>query len=95
VKLQIALVQMEIIEGDKNTNLTRVLKILKELRNSEKNVDIVIFPELFTTGFALEHVERDAEPIPGSTIQKINEIQYQYFLIPTSSLLFSVASIFF
>ncbi|MBD3216311.1 MAG: carbon-nitrogen family hydrolase [Candidatus Lokiarchaeota archaeon] len=81
MELQIALVQMEIIEGEKNINLTHVLNILKELRNSEKNIDIVVFPELFTTGFSLEHVERDAEPILGNTIQKIIEISKGQFMV--------------
>ena len=49
--LKIAIVQMEILDGDKETNLDNALNSLTFLSRSKDKADIVVFPELFTTGY--------------------------------------------
>jgi len=81
LKLKIAIVQMEIEDGNKEINLFEALKILKALKKGKKIPDIVCFPELFTSGYDLRNVNELAESIPGSTIEKISEISKDNFIV--------------
>jgi len=81
LKLNIAIVQMEIEDGNKDSNLYRSLKFLETLKNAKKKSDIVCFPELFTSGYDLRNVEKLAETIPGPTTEKISEISKGNFIV--------------
>ncbi|MFQ5871324.1 MAG: carbon-nitrogen hydrolase family protein [Candidatus Geothermarchaeales archaeon] len=69
-KLIVSAVQMECLVKDKERNLAKALGFLEEFRN-KVDVDIVCFPELFTTGYNLDMIGNDfhdlAETIPGKT----------------------------
>jgi len=81
-KLFIALVQMNCKLGDKQENMRKALKRLEEVGGK---VDIVCFPEFFTTGYNLDLIGDKfyhlAEPIPGETTDKIGKIARDYNLI--------------
>ncbi|MHA1490400.1 MAG: nitrilase-related carbon-nitrogen hydrolase [Promethearchaeota archaeon] len=81
MKLNIAIIQMQIWDGDKEKNLDNALKILESLTESNNPPDIVCLPELFTTGFDLRKVESYAEEIPGKTIEKILKISQNKFIV--------------
>jgi predicted amidohydrolase len=81
MKLNIALVQIEITEGDKIRNLENALNILKELAEKPDIPDIVCFPELFTTGYDLENSKQHAEIIPGNTMSEIVKISQNKFIV--------------
>ena len=72
---------MEIGEGDKEKNLNNALKTLSSLSKLEKPPDIVCFPELFSTGYDLKNVERQAEQIPGKTTLDISRISKNNFIV--------------
>lgn len=71
--LRIGLVQMDAVMGDVGANLERALEYVREAR--EKEVDLLCFPELFSTGYnpALlgERYYSLAEPVSGPTIQRL------------------------
>lgn len=71
--LRLGLVQMDAVLGDVNANLERALGYVQEA--AEKRVDILCFPELFSTGYnpALlgERYYSLAEPVTGPTIQQL------------------------
>jgi predicted amidohydrolase len=71
--LRLGLVQMDAILGDVKANLERALGYVQEAR--EKEVDILCFPELFSTGYnpALlgDRYYALAEPVSGPTIQRL------------------------
>lgn len=71
MKLRIALVQMEIKDGDKKYNLDNALDYLDILKNSKNKPEIVCFPELFSTGYDLKNVKTLAELINGHTLTTI------------------------
>ena len=81
MKLNIAIVQICIWDGEKERNLSNVLDILNSLSKLENLPDIVCFPELFTTGFDLANVKKYAESIPGDTIKKISKISRNKFIV--------------
>jgi len=81
MELTIALVQMEIVDGEKESNLRHGLNILKELTKTHEIPDIVCLPELFTTGYDLKNVKEYGENIPGETIEKISIISQNKFVV--------------
>ena len=81
MNLKVALVQMEIWDGEKEKNLMNALSILNSLLKSENCPDIVCFPELFTTGYDLSNVKKYAETIPGKTIEELTKISKGKFIV--------------
>lgn len=80
MNLKIAIVQMEIIDGNKESNINNALNALTRLAQSKDRPDIVVFPELFTTGYDLMNVQDHAEAIPGETIESISRISMGKFI---------------
>jgi predicted amidohydrolase len=71
-KIKLALAQMSCKQGDKESNLARMKKVLEEAK--AKAADLVIFPELCATGY----VNRDqfyelAETIPGPSTEVMEQ----------------------
>ncbi len=83
--LKVCLVQMEISEGEKDTNLSNVLSHLRLIAKREPLPDIVCLPELFTTGYDLKNAITFAEKIEhdhiGETLTKIREISENNFIL--------------
>ncbi len=70
--LTIALAQLKGTLFEKSSNLNRILSTIEECRH--KNVDYILFPELFLTGhFIQERLKELAEPLDGESIQRIQE----------------------
>lgn len=67
--LKTALVQTKIAWGNKKYNLDTAEQITKET-----DADLIIFPEMFTTGFMTEETENYAEPMDGETIGRLREL---------------------
>lgn len=65
--LRISLLQTDIIWENKEANLFHLYNNLKQLKGT---TDIVVLPEMFTTGFSMNSHEL-AEPVDGNTIQTL------------------------
>ncbi len=63
--LQVALIQSNIIWEDKQANITHLNQLLSPLAT---NVDLLILPEMFSTGFTM-NTEHLAENMEGSTME--------------------------
>lgn len=78
-KVKIALAQMDCVLKDKNRNLIHSMEILEKLKGK---VDMVCFPEFFTTGYNLKMIGADfydiAETIPGETTEQISKKAKKY-----------------
>jgi omega-amidase len=77
--LKIAIVQMEIDDGQKKENVDRALRYLEESKSLKP--DIVCLPELFSTGYDLINSKLLAEPISGETMTKLLEFSEGNFAI--------------
>lgn len=77
----VGVVQMECALKEKERNLARALGFLDRFGN-EVEVDIVCFPELFTTGYNLDLIGKEmhdlAETIPGRTTQRMGQKAREY-----------------
>jgi len=78
-KVKIALVQMDCVLKDKNRNLIHSMEMLEKVKGK---VDIVCFPEFFTTGYNLKMIGTDfydiAETIPGETTEQMSKKAKQF-----------------
>jgi predicted amidohydrolase len=74
-KIKLALVQFDSKIKDVEYNLKKGLKFVKEA--GEKKADIIVFPELFTTGYNVDIIKSDyfdlAETINGNTINTLKK----------------------
>ena len=86
MKIIVGLVQMEIFDGNKSKNTENTINSLKKLAYQPEIPDIVLLPELFTTGYDLRNVAEYAESIPGETTKRIAEISKGRFIVVGSIL---------
>jgi predicted amidohydrolase len=59
--VEIALVQMEVVAGDLGRNISRAQEFISTI--GKDGADLVIFPELWTSGYDLEHANELSAPI--------------------------------
>ncbi len=85
-ELNVALYQMEISSAKKEENLQRVKNSIA--RNYHSELDLVVLPELFSTGFAYSHFSDLAEEIDSSsTLKFLEKICEEYNINIASSIL--------
>ncbi|MDI6786709.1 MAG: carbon-nitrogen family hydrolase [bacterium] len=71
IALNIALVQMDVKIGKKEENIKKAEKLLKKCEDFK--LDIICFPELFTTGYDLENISNLAESSSALSLKFITE----------------------
>jgi len=69
--VKIALLQMEVLEKNKAANVEHGLELLKK---AAPDHDVLVLPEIWTTGYSLGHLNREAEELDGPVIKAIQEI---------------------
>lgn len=76
-KLKIAIVSLDIAWADRDENLSKVKEALKLL---PYDTDIVVLPELFSTGFVVDTatISNIAETNNGNTVKTLCELAYQH-----------------
>lgn len=79
--MRISLVQTDIAWADKAGNLQKTEKALQFLHQS---TDLVVLPEMFTTGFCTDQLDL-AETMEGKTVQKLKSWAKHYKIAITGS----------
>ena len=81
--MKIALIQMEIKEKNCVGNTEHGLQLLEE---AAKQSDLVILPEIWTTGYSLGHLKEESVTLDGPLVQKICNIarKHNCSLLPGS-----------
>ena len=62
-------VQLNPIMSNKGTNLERIEKCIRE--NLDKNLDLIVFPEFFSTGINHKSFQEDSEDENGGNTIKV------------------------
>ena len=72
-KINISLIQMEILIGNKYVNISKIKSLVAKsiTRKSKENTHIVCLPELCTTGFDLINYKQLAENVPGGRTTRL------------------------
>ncbi|MFX1509044.1 MAG: carbon-nitrogen family hydrolase [Promethearchaeota archaeon] len=83
---RVACAQMNVALGDKKTNLETAVQMVKEAATRE--VDLIVLPELFTTGYCLDKAEELAESAKGHTIELLRDLagRFRIFIVAGSIL---------
>ncbi|MBM7563484.1 carbon-nitrogen family hydrolase [Paenibacillus sacheonensis] len=61
-KLRVAVVQMHVDAGNPDANFERLERKLAEAVSGEEKPELVMLPEMWNTGYALERIEEIADP---------------------------------
>lgn len=77
-KLRLALLQMNIEAGFPDQNLAKLKSLLEEAVQGEEKPDVVMFPEMWNTGYALTEIEQLADPNGEATIAFLSEFSKQH-----------------
>ncbi|MCG0276034.1 MAG: carbon-nitrogen family hydrolase [Thermosediminibacteraceae bacterium] len=72
--LKISLLQMDISHGDPEENRKRAERLLNEALKVKVKPDIVILPEMWNTGYALESLSKIADRDGSPTIEWLKEV---------------------
>lgn len=78
MSLSVVLLQMDIAFGKPEENRARVEKLLHEA--IQKNPDVVVLPELWTTGYDLERLDEIAEGEQRETEKFLSNLAKQYHI---------------
>jgi len=85
MKLSVSLAQMDIALGRPGKNLDRVRAMTAEARR--RGSEVVIFPELWSTGYDLDRVEEHATPVDEGVFAETAEIAKEHSIHIVGSLL--------
>ena len=69
--MKLALLQMEVLEKNKAGNVEKACNLLKQ---AAPQADIAVLPEIWTTGYSLGHLSKEAEYLNGPVIEEIRNI---------------------
>ncbi len=75
--MKIALAQVRPIQASPNKNIEKIANVLNNIRKND--VDLVVFPELFLTGYWVKDMlYRLAEPLSSEHIKKLSKLCSEY-----------------
>jgi len=67
--MKVACIQMDVLHCKKQENLEKALYMA--LKAVEKGAELIVFPEVFSTGFCYENLSHLAESLPSPTLENI------------------------
>ena len=86
MEFRVACAQMDIALGDKEVNFETAVQMVKEA--ASRKVDVLVLPELFTTGYCLEKANELGESPNGHSIELLRDLagRFRIFLVAGSIL---------
>ncbi|MFX1563334.1 MAG: carbon-nitrogen family hydrolase [Promethearchaeota archaeon] len=79
MQLRVACAQMDVIFGDKDANMGAVVQMANMA--ADKQADLLVLPELFTTGFCLNQANLLAEKPLGHSVQLLRDLASRFRLL--------------
>lgn len=69
--MKIALLQLAVLEKNKESNVARGLQLASK---AAKEHDLIVLPEVWTTGYSLGHLQQDAESISSPVLLSLQKL---------------------
>ena len=69
--MKVGLIQMDIVLGDVEANRVKALSMMKKA--VEQKAELLVLPELWSTGYRLDRIHELAEPADGPTLQMLKK----------------------
>lgn len=88
--IEVACIQMDVLNCNKETNISKALDMAREAVS--RGADILVFPEVFSTGFCYGDMGGSAEHEDGKTVQRMCELSKEHGCILVFSLIEKKAS---
>lgn len=70
--LRLALLQMYIDAGHPDRNFAKLREMMERAMQDERKPDVLMFPEMWNTGYALEEIDGLADPFGGQTTELLS-----------------------
>lgn len=83
--IKAACIQMNISLCSKHENLERALSLAEEAVSKE--AELLVFPEVFSTGFCYDHIEEVAETSSGPTLEALRDFSREHNCILAGSMI--------
>jgi predicted amidohydrolase len=83
--MKAACIQMNISLCSKHENLERALTLAEEAVSKE--AELLVFPEVFSTGFCYDHIEEVAETVSGPTLEALLAFSKEHGCILAGSMI--------
>ena len=72
IMMRVALIQMDIILGDVDANRAKAAKMIEQ--SLAEGAQLIVLPELWTTGYKLAEIKSLAEPPNGPTVSMLSAL---------------------
>lgn len=69
--MRLALIQMNVVEKNKTANVKHGLELLNSV---EKSTDVAVLPEVWTTGYSLGALSKEAERLDGDLVKELSKL---------------------
>lgn len=69
INMKVACIQMDVLNCKKQENLEKALSMA--LKAVDKGAELVVFPEVFSTGFCYENIDHAAETFPSPLLENL------------------------
>lgn len=79
MQFRVACAQIDVALGSKDVNLETAVQMIHEA--ARRKVDVLVFPELFTTGYCLDQANLFAEKINEHTIELLRDLAGRFRLL--------------
>lgn len=83
--IKVACIQMNISLCSKRENLEHALSMAEEAVSKE--AELLVFPEVFSTGFCYDHIEKVAETVSGPTLETLSSFSREHNCILAGSVI--------
>lgn len=77
--LRVACAQIDVIFGDKEANMRTVVQMANDAANQQ--IDLLVLPELFTSGYCLNQANLLAEKPLGHTVQLLSDLASRFRML--------------
>ena len=76
--MRVGILQMDVIKGDRQANYAKVRHMVAEAMAASPAPDVLVLPELWSTGYALEEKDKLASPMGKLDADFLGELARQY-----------------
>ena len=76
--IQLALLQMDVVIGEPESNFQRAKEMLEEAVKGTQKPDVILMPEMWNTGYALEQIDALADTKGSHTTKLVSEFCRKY-----------------
>ncbi|WP_407355601.1 nitrilase-related carbon-nitrogen hydrolase [Methanolobus sp. WCC5] len=83
--INVACIQMDVIDCNKAANISKALAMAGDAVS--KGAELLVFPEVFSTGFCYGNMERSAESLKGDTLAKMSDFSKKHGCILVFSII--------